>query len=156
MQYGWMSIVTAVICFFSLSFFHIAGVDNLGGGEIFEKPVVHQVAQTDTSVKSDLHIFGIGSRLSAWKYKFTINGEAFTLKPGRCMEYTVTGDSVIIEITNKPPLISQAPVNLHEAAKEDLYLYLNSGEPMDKFPYTTMAVKEVCKECYEKLSKKCK
>ena len=115
-----------------------------------------QIIKTDTSTKTHLHIFAFGQRHSVWKYKFIINGNALTLKPGHCMEYVAAGDSISFEITNKSFVKSQTPMNLYSSAKEDLFIYLTTEEPLDKFPYTTMAVKEICKECYEKLAVKCK
>lgn len=90
------------------------------------------------------------------KYKFTINGEAFTLKAGKCVEHTASGDSIKVEITNKALLKAQYPINLYIAAKEELYLYITWSEQVGKSILGHKAVKEICKECYQQLSKACK
>ena len=146
----------SVVCLLFLSNISSSRIANQKGMDSYKKVSDLLIPVRDSFEKTHLHIFGIGPRTSAWKYKFTINGTELTLKPSHCMDFFVTGDSVYIKIRNKPLIKSQSPVNLVVPAKQDLYVYLNSGEPMEKFPYTTMAVKEICKECYDSLSKKCK
>jgi hypothetical protein len=98
--------------------------------------------------KTSIHIFA-NRNYNKGKYKFTINGKAFTLKAGNCMEYTASGDSVKVEITNKSLLKAQYPINLYVPAKEELYLYITWGEQVGNSVVGHKAVKEICKECYQ-------
>ena len=72
------------------------------------------------------------------------------------MEYTASGDSVKVEITSKSLLKAQYPINLYIPAKEELYLYITWGEKVGNSLLGHTAVKEICKECYQELSKACK
>ncbi|MEO6454140.1 MAG: hypothetical protein ABIN97_08720 [Ginsengibacter sp.] len=105
--------------------------------------------------KTSIHIF-TNRNYYKGKYKFTINGEALSLKAGNCMEYTASGDSVKVEITNKSLLKAQYPINLYIPAKQELYLYITWGEQVGKSSVGHKEVKEICKECYQELSKACK
>jgi hypothetical protein len=116
--------------------------------------LINQVC-TGQESKTNIHIF-TNANYYKGKYKFTINEQAFTLKAGHCLEYIATGDSVKVDITNKPLLKAQYPINLHVLAREDLYLYITWGEQVGKSVLGHKAVKEICKECYEELSKFCK
>ena len=113
------------------------------------------IADAAHGQKTSIHIVTIRNYYKG-KYKFTINGEAFTLKAGNCMEYTASGDSVKVEITNKSLLKAQYPINLYIPAKEELYLFITWGEQVGKSLLGHKAVKEICKECYQELSKACK
>lgn len=105
--------------------------------------------------QSRLHILSDRGYIRG-KYQFTINGVAFTLKPGHCMEYTASGDSVKVEITNKNMYKKQYPINLYTAAKDDLHLFITWRQEVPKSIIVHKAVKEICKECYLKLAKSCK
>jgi hypothetical protein len=90
------------------------------------------------------------------KYKFTVNGQKFVLKNGRCMEYEVTGDSVIIDIDHKPVFKAQYPINLHVPAKEHLYVFIKWGHQVGKSILGHLAALEICESCYEQLVKGCR
>jgi hypothetical protein len=90
------------------------------------------------------------------KYKFTVNGQKFILKNGRCMEYEATGDSVIIDINHKPIFKAQYPINLHTAAKEHLYVFIKWGHQVGKSILGHVAALEICESCYVLLLKGCR
>ena len=109
-----------------------------------------------TVTKSRVHIVTSFIPGKNKKLKFSINGETFILKDGHCMDYTAKGDSVIIEILHKPLLKAQYPINLHVAARDDIYVFIKLGHPVGKSILGHRAALEVCEACYVEMKKDCR
>lgn len=86
------------------------------------------------------------------KFNFHLNGHAFKIEDGICLDVQLNADSLYIVMKDKQ-VFKKKPVNLNISVKEDIYvlLYYRADGPRKSGRY---GAEVICLECYEKIKAK--
>jgi hypothetical protein len=113
------------------------------------------VLQTTIAQQHSVHIVTIpGNLVAPFKFNFTVNGIAYKLKAGQCIELTTKADSVHI-VLNDNRWVKNETIDLHTAAVKDLYALIKLARNKQIMKGELYMAEIICKECFDTLKKKC-
>lgn len=88
-------------------------------------------------------------------FHFKVNGQSYTLRAGRCLETTVTTDSIHIEVEDKR-LVKKKTDDLHFSADgKDIYILIRVNWT-GNYRNPVYGADLLCKGCYEEIMEACK
>jgi hypothetical protein len=124
------ALLLSFIFLFSLSFVHAQQMCNL-----------HIVTQP-------------GNLVAGFKFNFTVNGNAYKLKAGHCLELKINTDSVHILLKDNR-WVKNETINVHSKTEKELYVLIRLAKNKEIMKGEFYMAETICKECFEELKKRC-
>jgi hypothetical protein len=95
-----------------------------------------------------------GNLVAPFKFNFTVNGDAYKLKAGHCLQVKVNADSVHILMRDNR-WVKNETIDVHTAAEKDLYVLIRLAKNKEIMKGEFYIAETICKECFEELKKRC-
>lgn len=93
--------------------------------------------------------------MQGFPFRFTVNGKAYKLKAGQCLELKLQDDSVNI-LMEDHRWVKNETVDLHAKATEDLYVHIFWGWKENDKKRVRFFAQAVCKSCFDEYKEKCR
>ena len=88
-------------------------------------------------------------------FHFTVNGNAYKLKAGECMDMKVVTDSIHIIVEDKRWVKKETPEVHVPAAGDDVYVWVRVTWT-GNYRNPQYGAEIVCKSCFEEIKKQCR
>jgi hypothetical protein len=109
-----------------------------------------------TQKASQVHIVTKKRNLSQYeKFNFNLNGIAYKLNDGQCLDMTLNTDSIHVEIFDKTVFRKKTVYDLRIAATDEVYLFIYLTFE-GAFKSGKLVAEVICEACYKELKAKCK
>lgn len=93
--------------------------------------------------------------MQGFPFRFTVNGRAYKLKAGQCMDLKLQADSVHI-LMEDHRWVKNETVDLHAKADEHLYVRIFWGWKENDKKRIRFFAEAVCKSCFDEYRANCK
>lgn len=93
--------------------------------------------------------------MQGFPFRFTVNGKAYKLKAGQCLELKLETDSVHI-LMEDHRWVKNETVDLHTNAEQDLYVRIFWGWKENEKKRIRFFAEAICKSCFDEYKQNCK
>jgi len=93
--------------------------------------------------------------MTGFPFRFTVNGKAYKLMAGQCLELKLVADSIHI-LMEDHRWVKNETVDLHTKAGPDLYVRVFWGWKQNDKKRVRFFAEALCKSCYDEYRQKCR